>query len=92
MYSNSESDFDRLSRGSGDSYLDDLSHKVPAPAANTGRGIVVPKTEFVSDLVAVDGHEERASTGGDAQGQRSFTHYVLVRRWNERPGLQFNDS
>ena len=77
VYSNSESDFDRMSRGSGDSFLDDVvvhGDKVEGGGANAAAkgggasgngGILVPKagTEFVNDLISVEGQEERASTG-----------------------------
>lgn len=76
VYSNnSESDFDRMSRGSGDSYLEDGGTKaqvngaanpaeLASSVASASRGIVVaPKTEFVNDLINVESQEERVSTG-----------------------------
>ena len=73
VYSNSESDFDRMSRGSGDSFLDEVGgDKAEGGGASavsgdrpSGNGGIVTKagTEFVNDLINVEGQEERASTG-----------------------------
>lgn len=52
LYSTSESDFDRISRTSTDSFADEAGH-------------LVGKTEFVNDLVHVESpnNEEKISTG-----------------------------
>ena len=58
MYSNSESDYDRISRASSDSFLDDV---VPLQDKTDGG----KKAEFVSDHVNMESPniEERTSTG-----------------------------
>ncbi len=60
MYSTSESDFDRISRTSTDSFVDEI----------TADRVDGAKTEFVNDLVSVESPniEERTSTGGLAIG------------------------
>ena len=61
LCSNSESDFDRISRTSMDSFLEDNRWQDNTDAAST--------TECANDLVAVDSPkkdlEERTSTGGE---------------------------
>ena len=69
MYSTSESDFDRISRTSTDSFVDEIQ---PLDRIDAAKG-----TEFVNDLVSVESPnmEERTSTGR-AQFHTHIVNYV----------------